>query len=158
MGVRGGGVSSLFSHDVVSVKAKHRDKRNAQQKGGDRTAENGAARVTDWEQESETSDRGGIIKETVPQQTAQDIGSRREAGQSVKGPCVHMDLPFWDECFSTSPLYSKPSADWKKKGRNVSCPEGQARSHPPSLPQGLGWDPAPCLVLQHAGAWPLLSW
>lgn len=58
MGVRGGGVSSLFSHDVVSVKAKHRDKRNAQQKGGDRTAQNGAARVTDWEQESETSDGG----------------------------------------------------------------------------------------------------
>lgn len=122
------GVSSLLSHDV----AKRRDKRNVQQKGGDRTAGNGAVGATDWEQESETSDRRGITEGTVPQQTARDTASRREAGQSVKGSQVLMDLPFWDECFSTSPLYSKPSADWNKKGKNVSRPEDQAGSHAPS--------------------------
>lgn len=26
------------------------------------------------------------------------------------------DLPFWEECFSTSPLYSNPSADCKEEG------------------------------------------
>lgn len=88
------GVSSLLSHDVVSVKAKHRDKQNVQQKGGDRTAGNEAARVTDWEQKSETSDRRGITKETVPQQTAQDIGSRREAGKSIKGATWACGLAF----------------------------------------------------------------
>lgn len=41
-----------------------------------------------------------------------------------------MDLPFWDECFSTSPLYSKPSADWNKKGRTVNHPEDQDGSQP----------------------------
>lgn len=44
------GLSSLLSHDVVSAKAKGRDKRYVQEKGGDRTAGKGAARVTDWEQ------------------------------------------------------------------------------------------------------------
>lgn len=59
-----------------------------------------------------------------------------------------MDLPFWDECFSTSPLYSKPSADWNKKGRNVSHPGDQVRFHlPSSSALGPGWDPAPCPVL-----------
>ena len=36
---------------------QNRDKRNVQPKNGDRTAGNGATRVTDWEQESETSDK-----------------------------------------------------------------------------------------------------
>lgn len=49
-----------------------------------------------------------------------------------------MDLPFWDECFSTSPLYSKPSADWNKNGRNVSHPESQDGCHPPSSRGGAG--------------------
>lgn len=83
----------------------------------------------------------------MPQPIAQDTGSR---GQRVKGPHVPMDLPFWDECFSTSPLYSKPSADWNKKGRTVSHPEGQDGSQPPS--PGARVLPAPCLVLQRAGA------
>lgn len=86
----------------------------------------------------------------MPQTTARDTRNRREAGQRVKGPHVLMDLPFWDECFSTSPLYSKPSADWNKKWRTVSHPEGQDGSQPPS--PGARVLPAPCLVLQNAEA------
>lgn len=91
-----------------------------------------ALQGTDREQGSAMSDKGG--KEAAcAQQTAQDIGGRTDAGQSDKGPHMPMDLPFWDECFSTSPLYSKPIADWNKKGRNVSRPEGRARATRPPL-------------------------
>lgn len=51
------GVSPLLSQDGASTKAKHRDKQDVQYEDGDRTAGNGATRVMDWEQESETRDR-----------------------------------------------------------------------------------------------------
>lgn len=58
-------------------------------------------RVVGWEQESETR------PETVPQPTAWDSGSRREAGQRVKGPhglaflgrvFLHLTLVFKAQC------------------------------------------------------------
>lgn len=108
-----------------------------------RTVAHGATREMDWEQ--------NLKQETGDCATANSTGywEQKRSCQRVKGPQMPMDLPFWDECFSTSLLYSKPTADWNK-GRTVNHPEGQDGSQPPS--PGARLSLAPCLVLQHMGA------
>lgn len=137
-------MSPLLSQDGVSTKAKHRDQQDVQYEDGDRTAANGATRVMDWEQESESRDR-----RLCHSQQHRIPGAEEKLGKGSRG---HMCL--WTCLSGTSvspphPCIQSPVLTGTRR-EGLSVIQGQGGSQPPS--PGARLLLAPCPVLQRAGA------
>lgn len=137
-------MSPLLSQDGVSTKAKHRDQQDVQYEDGDRTAANGATRVMDWEQESESRDR-----RLCHSQQHRIPGAEEKLGKGSRG---HMCL--WTCLSGTSvspphPCIQSPVLTGTRR-EGLSVIQGQGGSQPPS--PGARLLLAPCPVLQRAEA------
>lgn len=141
-------MSPLLSQDGVSTKAMHEEQQDVRHEDGDRTAANGATRVQDWEQESESRDRRHSQQHGT-------VGAEEKLGKGSRSHVCPWTCLSGTSVSPPHPCIQSPGLTGTRRGGLSNTLRAKMSRSLPPLGPGCYWLPAQCCSMQGQTPQPL---